>query len=54
MSAVGCGDPDGCPVPARADVPPPTQMSRFAVLRNQPHVDVARHEMAALLDSHPR
>lgn len=87
MSAVGCGDPDGCPVPhpadvdlrglasvtlaagiplrrghksryqpgepapARADLPPATQMSRFAPLRNQPHLYVARREIAALLES---
>ena len=87
MSAVGCGDPDGCPVPdpadvdlrrlasvtlaagtplrrghksrcqpnepapARPDLPPRTQMSRFAPLRNQPHLSVARREIAALLES---
>ena len=87
MSAAGCGDPDGCPVPDPADVdlrrlpsvtlpartplrrghksrypaqdpvpacpelPDPTLMSRFAPVRGQAHVYVARREIAALLES---
>lgn len=39
------------PAPARPDLPPPTQMSRFAPVRDQPHVYVARREIAALLES---
>ncbi|TVP74120.1 MAG: RES domain-containing protein [Nitriliruptor sp.] len=38
-------------VPARPDLPPVTQMSRFAPVRGQAHVYVARREIAALLES---
>lgn len=87
MSADGCADPDGCPVPdphaidlrrvpsvilaagtplrrghksryraqdpvpASPELPPPTQMSRFAHVRGRTHLYVARREIAALLES---
>lgn len=38
-------------VPGRADLPPPTQMSRFAPVLGQSHAYVARREIAALLES---
>ncbi len=39
------------PVPGVADLPDPTQMTRFAPLVGQPHAYVARREIAALLES---
>lgn len=39
------------PVPARAALPPPHDMSRFAPILGQPHAYVARRELAALLES---
>lgn len=39
------------PVPARTELPSPTLMSRFAPVRGQAHVYVARREIAALLES---
>ena len=87
MSADGCGDPGGCPVPdprdvdlrrlpsvvmtagtplrrghksryraqeavpARPELPPVTQMSRFAPVPGRPHLYLARREIAALLES---
>ena len=39
------------PVPSVADLPDPTGMTRFAPLVGQPHADVARREIAALLES---
>jgi hypothetical protein len=43
--------PANAPVPARRELPTPTLMSRFAPVRGQAHLYVARREIAALLES---